>query len=47
MLGFQPRLAPTMWSVARMGERVAAAEMRKRETMRWVELDMVGVAFLY
>jgi hypothetical protein len=42
MPGFQPRLAPTMWSVARRGERVEAAKKSKREKKRWVELDMVG-----
>ena len=39
MPGFQPRLAPTMWSVARI---VEAVEMRKMKKMsRWAELDMV------
>lgn len=47
MLGFQPRLAPTMWSVARIGVMTAKPETKRRKRMRWVEfLDMEEIDML-
>ena len=54
MPAFQPRLAPTMWSVAVTGESVTAAEMRSKKAQNeegviigtWLE-EVLFLSFLF